>query len=95
MLGLLIASVIIGGIIAAISGVGLLFWIVAGIVFFGGLPVALAGSFIHNEVGYMADRADARQRESDAKAELRGLLADTKPTTVHDNRQIHFHGGGE
>jgi hypothetical protein len=95
MLGLFIASIVIGTIIALVTGVGLLFWVASGIVFFGGLPVALAGAFIHNEIGYMADRADIRQMKSDAKADLRSLTDDSAPRIVHDNRQIHFHGGNK
>jgi hypothetical protein len=99
MLGLLIGAVIIGVLAAVVSGIGWLFFAVAGGIFFCGLPAALGTGFVHDEVSYAADRADARQEEADQKADMRELVRDVTrdgtPSVVYDNRQVHFHGGGK
>jgi hypothetical protein len=95
VLGFLIATVIIGVLAAAVTGIGLVGVVVWAIVFFGGLPALLPMVFVHHEVSYHADRADARQKEADHRADMRDVLQDRRPRIIHDNRQIHFHGGGE
>jgi len=61
MLVLLIISVIIGGIVAGITGIGILFWVVSVGIFILGLPGALIGGFIHGENEYAQDMADYRE----------------------------------
>jgi len=61
MLILLVVSVILGGIVAGLTGVGFLFWVVSIFFFVCGLPVALITGFIHGEVEYAQDRADYRE----------------------------------
>ena len=105
MIGLFaLVSAVVGVILGAVAGsvldsgeAGVITAVAAFLVmFFGGLPAALKASFIHNEVAYLADRADLRQMDSDRRADLRdrGRGRDDPPVT-YDNRQIHFHGGRE
>jgi hypothetical protein len=71
MLGLLIAAVILGFIVSGITGVGFLFWIVAGAVFLCGLPGALVTSFVFGAIDYAQDRADYRMEMEMAAEEER------------------------
>ena len=71
MLILLITSGIIGLIVSGISGYPIAGWIVGAFIFICGLPGALIGGFIHDEVSYSQDRADYRQFMSDMRADLR------------------------
>ena len=61
MIVLLIASIIFGGIVAALTGIGFLFWVLAIAFFICGLPFALITGFIHGEVKYAQDREDYRE----------------------------------
>jgi hypothetical protein len=71
MTGLLIVSVILGGLAASLSGLSFLFWVVAVVFFVCGLPFALLASFVHGEVSYAQDREDYRQAMSDIVAQER------------------------
>jgi hypothetical protein len=73
MLLLLILSVIIGAVIAGVTGSGLLFWVISIFFFICGLPVALITGFIHGENEYTQDRTDYRE-ELRALAEEERLL---------------------
>jgi hypothetical protein len=105
MTGLIIVSVIIGGIAYALTGLGFLFWLAAGVVFVCGLPFALIFSLIHGEVSYAQDRADYREMMSEiAAAELADehefnedmrtnrLIRHSKGQTniYNDNRQVYL-----
>jgi hypothetical protein len=61
VLGLLIISIIVGAIVAGVTGIGFLFWVVAVPLFVCGLPFALITGFVHDEVSYAQDRADYRE----------------------------------
>jgi hypothetical protein len=69
MIVLLIMSAVIGSVVSACTGIGILFWIAGGAVLIFGLPFALISSFIHGEVSYVQDRADYRQAMTEIKAE--------------------------
>ena len=73
MLILLIISVILGGIVAGITGIGFLFWVVSVGFFILGLPGALIGGFIHGENEYAQDRADYRELMRDLAEDERVL----------------------
>ena len=73
MLILLIVSVILGGLVSAVTGIGLLFWVVAVVVFIFGLPGALITGFIHGENKYAQDRADYREMMRDLAEDQRAL----------------------
>jgi hypothetical protein len=103
-----VISVVIGAIVAGVTGIGVLGLVVGVVLFLCGLPGALLVSFVQGEVSYAQDRADYRQWKSDFIAQeiaddheyleedRTERLIDTikkNPTEVyHDNRQIHFHG---
>ena len=103
MLGLLIISVILGGIVAGISGIGFLFWVVSIVVFVCGLPFALINGFIQDKIDYVQDREDYRMmlheieedermdRYLDKLDELNDYDDDDEPDIYIDNRQIHYH----
>jgi len=97
MLILLIISIILGGIVAGITGIGFLFWVVSIGFFILGLPGALIGGFIHSENEYAQDRADYRQLMSDLAEEERmdkyidALENKENDRNIYiDNRQIHI-----
>jgi len=69
MLVLLIISIIIGFVISGVTGFGFIGIAVGGFIFICGLPSALLGSFVHDEVSYAQDRADYRQLCSDLTAQ--------------------------
>jgi cell division protein FtsB len=73
MLILLIISVILGGIVSAVTGIGFLFWVVSVIFFIFGLPGVLIGGFIHSENEYAQDRADYRELMKDLAEDERML----------------------
>jgi hypothetical protein len=68
MIVLLIISIVLGTIVAGVTGMGILFWVVAGGIFVFGLPGLIIGwvingigGFIHGENDYAQDRADYRE----------------------------------
>jgi hypothetical protein len=104
MLALLILSVILGAVVAGLTGIGFLFWVAAIFVFICGLPVALVTGFIHSEVEYAQDRADFREEMKQLVEEERELdrqiaedlrmeryldKLDTGSITYVDKRQYH------
>jgi hypothetical protein len=107
MLILLIMSAIVGLVAYGFTGIGFLFWLAGGVVFFCGLPFALVTSFVHGEVSYAQDRADYRQTMAEIKAEeladehefaedarIDRLAATVKKNSVrtyNDNRQVHLY----
>ena len=107
MLALLIFSIIVGVIVAAISGVGFLFWVFAIGVFVCGLPAALVVGFIYGVVDHAQDRADEREMMREIAEDERmdryldkldELNEDIDPDIYidnrryYDNRQVHYHG---
>jgi hypothetical protein len=97
MLILLLISVILGGIVAGITGIGFLFWVVSAGFFILGLPGALIVGFIHSENEYAQDRADYRELMKDLAEDERmdryidALENKKSDTNIYvDNRQIHI-----
>jgi hypothetical protein len=82
MLILLVLSIIIGTIVAAVTGIGFLFWVVSIAFFIFGLPGALIAGFIHGENEYAQDRADYRELmrdiAEDRRAEEREIAEDIR-----------------
>jgi len=102
VLGLLIVAIILGGIIAGITGISFLFWVVSIAIFICGLPFALINGFIQDKIDYVQDREDYRQLMSDLREdarredekierELYRINKTDKPNIYMDNRQVHFH----
>ena len=91
MLGLLIFSVIIGGIVAAATGVGFLFWVVAILLFVCGLPAALIIGLIHGAVEYSQDRADYREemRELNEQIRMETYLDKLDEMDIIDNQKYY------
>ena len=100
LIGILILPTILGLVAYALSGIGILFWVVFVVVFIIGLPGALITGFIHGENEYAQDRADYRELMREITEEERmdryldkldELSDDSDPDIYIDNRQIHFH----
>jgi len=106
MITLLLLCAIIGLFVAGITGIGVIGLLVAGFVFFCGLPVVFVIGCVHDEVEYAQDRADFRQLETDLLNEelaaghelleddrsnrLTRAIGKVKPV-INDNRQVHIH----
>jgi len=73
MLFLLIISVILGGIVADLTGIIFLFWVVYVGFFILCLPDALIGGFIHGENEYSQGMADYRELMRDLAEDERVL----------------------
>jgi len=82
MLVLLILSVILGAVVSGLTGIGILFWVVAIIVFILGLPGVLIGGFISD----IQDRADAREIERQLDEDLRMDEYFDKLDEINDRR---------
>lgn len=102
MIILLVISVVIGGIVAGISGIDFLFWVVSIGVFILGLPSTLIGGFVSDISDYNQDRADDREimRQIAEDDRLDRYLdkmddLDIGSDIYIDNRQIHFHNYGD
>lgn len=101
MLGLLIVAIILGGIVAGITGIGLLFWVVSIFIFVCGLPFALINGFIQDKIDYVQDREDYRalmreisedERMDRYLDKLDGVDDDYDDPDIYiDNRQVHYH----
>jgi len=103
MLGLLIIAIILGGIVAIVTGIGFLFWVVSIAIFICGLPFALINGFIQDKIDYAQDREDYRMlmheisenermdRYIDKLDELHDDYDDDIPDVFIDNRQVHYH----
>jgi hypothetical protein len=107
MIALFITAVVIGAAVSGLAGIGVLFWIAAGVVFVCGLPLALLLSLVHDEVSYAQDRADYREAAAEtaaaelafereaAKDERADRLEDavkSARSVYNDNRQVHIYG---
>jgi hypothetical protein len=57
----LIFAVILGAIVAGLTGIDLLFWVVSIFVFVCSLPFALIDGYIQSKIDYVQDREDYRQ----------------------------------
>jgi high-affinity Fe2+/Pb2+ permease len=66
MLGLLIASIILGAVVAGLTGIGFLFWVVAIAIFICGLPFALISGFVYGAIDHAQDRADYREEHNES-----------------------------
>jgi flagellar motor component MotA len=99
VLALLIVAAILGGIVAAISGIGFLFWVVSIFIFICGLPFALINGFIQSKIDYVQDREDERMYMRELAEDARmdryldklDELDDDEPDIYIDNRQVHYH----
>jgi len=98
MLGLLIVSAIIGGIVYALSGIGILFWVITIFLFICGLPFTLVDGYIQDKIDYVQDREDYRQLMSDLSEEERmdryfdrlNMIEDERKNIYIDKRQVNF-----
>ena len=92
-------------VVAAVCGYWLAGVVAGGFVFLCGLPFGLLAGIIHGFISYSHDRADDRQIMADLNEDFRfdereqnedrrtdKLLSASKPSVIHDNRQIHYHG---
>jgi hypothetical protein len=95
-----IFSVILGTIVAGLTGIGLLFWIVSILVFVCSLPFMLIDGYIQSKIDYVQDREDYRQAmheivEGDRMHKYLDKFDDfdysADPDIYIDNRQIHIH----
>lgn len=74
LLSLLISLIfcsIIGGIVAGITGISILFWVVSIFLFVVNLPFMLIGDFIDERIDYIQDREDYREIMRDLAEEDR------------------------
>jgi hypothetical protein len=108
MIVLLIISFVVGGIVAGVTGIGLLGWVAGGFIFLCGLPGVLIFSAIFSGISYSHDRADYRQIQSDLAADIRAeehqILEDIRSNQLidvirnnpsrnyNDNRQVNIYG---
>jgi hypothetical protein len=107
MIALFITAVVIGAAVSGLTGIGVLFWIAAGVVFACGLPLALLLSLVHEEVSYAQDCADYREAAAEmaaaelacereaAEDERAGRLEDAvkrNRSVYNGSRQVHIHG---
>ena len=83
-------SILVGVLVGAFSGIGILGLIVGCVFFIGGLPFALVAGIINSTVSYTQDRADYRQHTANMTA--REIAEEQKESkTYNDNRQIHYY----
>jgi cell division protein FtsB len=71
MLVSLIVSVILGAIVAGVTGISFLFWVVAIFAFVCSLPFVLVDGYIQSKIDYAQDREDERQSMRDLAEEDR------------------------
>jgi hypothetical protein len=106
LIALLIVSAILGGIVAGITGIGALFWVVSIVLFVCGLPFTLIDGYIQDKIDYVQDREDYREimREVAKDERMDRYLDklddldeyddddyDDEPNIYIDNRQVHIH----
>jgi flagellar motor component MotA len=102
MLSLLVVAIILGGIIAGITGMSFLFWVVSIAIFVCGLPFALINGFIQDKIDYIQDREDYCQLMRDLREDairedelierkLDRLNKRNNADIFIDNREVHFH----
>jgi hypothetical protein len=91
---------IIGGIVASITGISVLFWVVSIFFFICSLPFTLIGGFIDDKIDYVQDREDDRAlmrelREDERMDKYLNKLDDyndfDEPPDIYiDNRQVNI-----
>jgi hypothetical protein len=102
LLGLLFSAIfcsIIGGIVAGVTGISFLFWVVSIALFVISLPFTLIDGFIQDKIDYVQDREDDRMLMRELSEDLRHEeylehLEDNKHNHITyniDARSIHFH----
>ena len=98
MLFLLILSVVIGAIVAILTGMGFLFWVVAIAAFIFGLPGLIIYGFLEGIGDHIQGRDEyedfIRDLDEDRRREEyldRLEEINNKPNIIIDNRQIHYH----
>jgi hypothetical protein len=94
----LIISAILGAVVAGLTGIGFLFWVVSIFVFICSLPFVLVDGYIQDKIDYVQDREDYREtmREIAEEERMDRYLEnideyDDEPVIYIDNRQVHFH----
>ena len=90
MLVLLIISAILGGIVAGVTGIGVLFWVVSIVFFVLGLPGVLIDGFFHGRDVYRQDRADYRALMRDLNEDLREDERETRRQIRHEEYLDHL-----
>ena len=100
LLNLLISIIlcsIIGGVVAGITGISILFWVVSIALFVISLPYTLIDGFVQDKIDYIQDREDERELMRELSEDLRheeylDQLKDNNHVTYNiDSRSIHFH----
>ena len=81
---------IVGIVVGTFSGISILGWIAAGLLFICGLPFLLIQYTIYGFIDHSHDRDDYRQLQSDLAADLRA--EERGGDTYIDNRQVHIRG---
>ena len=84
MLALLIFAVIAGAVVAGITKIGLLFWVVAILLFICGLPVALITGFFNGIADRAQDREDYREEMRQLAEDERELMRDLREEERYD-----------
>jgi len=95
----LIVAFILGGLVAGITGIGILFWVVSIFFFICGLPFALIDGFVQDKIDYVQNREDSRMLMSDLAEDERmdryldklDDYNDNNQDIYIDNRQVHYH----
>ena len=77
-------SFILCAVVSGLTGIGILFWVVAIIVFILGLPGVLIGGFISD----IQDRADAREEMRQLDEDLRMDEYFDKLDEIEDRRNL-------
>ena len=90
MIVLLLISVVLGGIVAGLTGLGFLFWVVAIFVFICGLPGVLIGGFIQGRIDYAQDRADHREMMREIHEDLREDEREMRRQIRHEEYLDHI-----
>jgi hypothetical protein len=95
----LIVSVILGAVVAGLTGIGFLFWVVAIFVFICSLPFVLVDGYIQDKIDYVQDREDyresmreiAEEEKMDRYLDSLDDVEDNETNIYIDNRSIHYH----
>ena len=90
MLIWLIISVVLGGIVAGLTGLGFLFWVVAIFVFICGLPGALINGFVQDKIDYAQDRADYREMMREIHEDIREDEREMRRQIRHEEYMDHL-----
>jgi len=96
-------SAIFGAIVAGLTGIGFLFWVVAVFFFICGLPGAIIGMFENDIMDRIEDRDLLREMYEDDRMDRyldkldeiedrrEHRMFEKEYDTYIDNRQVHFH----